>query len=108
MVVETTRTSMLPVELQREDTENALHDTAQQYYWCHNQTSNHCWGAADEKPNQPDDLKATKRGVHDDIYSRLKDETELNANLVQAAVKQISCRATTDGGVIRTWCGRSH
>lgn len=89
MGVETTRTTVLPLTLRRDETERVLHATAAQYYWCHNQTSTHCWGTADEQPNHPGDLKPSTRAVRDDIYDRLKRETDdLNANLVQAAIKQ--------------------
>ena len=72
----------------RDDTPSVLHDTAEQYYDCHTHTSEYCWGPEDEKPTQPDDLKTTKRSVRDDIYDELKEEHDLNANLVQAAIRQ--------------------
>lgn len=88
MGVETTRTTIQPLVFTRADTPSVLHGTAEQYYDCHNQTSAHCWGPEGELPKQPSDLKTTKRSVRDDIYTELKAEHDLNANLVQAAIRQ--------------------
>lgn len=84
MVVDVYRTAPLPTRVSG-DTVQALHDTAEQYYWCQNETVDYCWP---DTPKQPSDLITTKREVRDAIYGRLKDETDLNANLVQAAIKQ--------------------
>jgi len=87
MVVEAYRTAILPARVPSEITQ-VLHDTAEQYYYCQQETADYCWGNGDEPLKQPDDLTTTKRAVRDAIYSRLKDETDLNANLVQAAIKE--------------------
>lgn len=84
MIVDTYRTAPLPARVSGE-TEDVLHDTAEQYYWCQTQTADFCWP---DQPKHPDDLITTKRTARDAIYDRLKDETTLNANLVQAAIKQ--------------------
>ncbi len=84
MGVDAYRTAILPARVSG-DTVQTLHDTAAQYTYCQNETVDYCWP---DTPKQPDDLTTTKRDVRDAIYSRLKDETDLNANLVQAAIKE--------------------
>ncbi|MCY4732569.1 transposase [Natronomonas gomsonensis] len=84
MVVDAYRTAPLPTRVSG-DTVQALHDTAEQYYYCQNQTTDFCWP---DQPKKPSELITTKREVRDEIYARLKRETDLNANLVQAAIKQ--------------------
>jgi putative transposase len=77
MVVDAYRTAPLPTQVNG-DTVQALHDTAEQYYYCQNQTTDYCWP---DHPTKPSDLITTKREVRDEIYARLKRETDLNANL---------------------------
>lgn len=86
MEVEADRTAVLPLTALSDDTIVALHETAAQYYWCQQETSEYCWP---DTPKQPSDVKTNNRSVRDSIYGRLKAETDLNANLVQAAIKQI-------------------
>ena len=63
----------------------ALHRTAEQYLYCANRTANYCW---------PDisytECKINKRQVRDALYSELREQTDLQAQLVQAA--QACCR----------------
>lgn len=83
--IDALRTTVVPLTSVSDTTVDALHETAEQYYWCANETSDACW----DDPKVPTDLRTTKRAVRDDIYARLKRETDLHANLVQAAIKQI-------------------
>lgn len=85
MDVDTIRTTVVPLTDVSDTTTECLHETATQYYWCANETSDECW----DNPKVPADLRTVKRAVRDDIYARLKRETDLNANLVQAAIKQV-------------------
>lgn len=83
--VDTTRTAILPLTNVSDYTASQLHKTADQYYWCEGETVPRCW----DNPKVPDDLVTTKRAVRDDIYERLKTSTDLHANLVQNAIKQV-------------------
>ena len=83
--IDALRTTVVPLTKVSDATREALHETADQYYWCKDETSDECWS----DPKAPDDLRTVKRAVRDDIYARLKRETDLNANLVQAAIKQV-------------------
>jgi hypothetical protein len=85
MVVEPMRAAIVPLSFERDDTPSVLHATAAQYYGCQNETSDYCWP---DTPKQPADLETRKTHVRDTIYARLKNGTSLNANLVQAAIKQ--------------------
>lgn len=76
--IDAIRTTVVPLTSVSDATVDALHETAEQYYWCAVATSDECW----DEPKVPDDLRTTKRAVRDDIYARLKRETNLNANLV--------------------------
>lgn len=100
MVVEPTRTTIVPLTFERDDTPSRLHATAAQYYGCQNETSEYCWP---NQPREPADLETRKTHVRDTIYAWLKAETNLNANLVQAAVKQTvgnvdTCKSNWEDG----------
>lgn len=82
--VDTVRTAITPV-VGVGGVVDLLHETADQYYWCQQETVEYCWN----EPKTPADLKTVKRDVRNDIYARLKEETDLHANLVQAAIKQV-------------------
>jgi putative transposase len=61
----------------------ALHATAEQYLHCANRTAAFCWDDASYKQ-----CRTHKRNVRDALYDDLRDETELQAQLVQAAIKR--------------------
>lgn len=61
----------------------ALHATAEQYLHCTNRTAVFCWNDTDYR-----ECRTHKRNVRDALYDELRDETELQAQLVQAAIKR--------------------
>ena len=62
---------------------DALHRTADQYLYCANRTADYCWSDTSYT-----ECKTNKREVRDALYSELRGETELQAQLVQAAIKR--------------------
>ena len=61
---------------------DALHKTSDQYLYCANRTSEYCWSNTSHT-----ECKTNKREVRDALYAELREETELPAQLVQAAIK---------------------
>ena len=76
------RTAVVKLRVSDEQ-RNALRRTAEQYLHCANRTAAFCW---DETSYT--ECKSHKRNVRDAIYSDLRDETDLPAQLVQAAIKR--------------------
>jgi predicted transposase len=74
---------------------DALHRTAEQYLYCANRTADYCWSDTSYT-----ECKTNKRQVRDALYSELRDETDLQAQLVQAAI-----RRAVEGinGVVQRW-----
>ncbi|WP_372480390.1 RNA-guided endonuclease InsQ/TnpB family protein [Halomicrobium sp. HM KBTZ05] len=62
---------------------DALHRTADQYLDCANRTADYCWSSTSYT-----ECKTNKRQVRDALYSELREETDLQAQLVQAAIKR--------------------
>jgi len=62
---------------------DALHRTAEQYLYCANRTADYCWSDTSYT-----ECKTNKREVRDALYSKLREETDLQAQLVQAAIKR--------------------
>ena len=62
---------------------DALHRTAEQYLYCANRTADYCWSDTSYT-----DCKTNKRQVRDTLYSELRAETNLQAQLVQAAIRR--------------------
>ena len=62
---------------------DALHRTAEQYLYCANQTADYCWSDTSYT-----ECKVNKREVRDALYAELREETNLQAQLVQAAIKR--------------------
>ena len=60
-----------------------LHETANQFRYCANQASDYCWDNTNYENCVTSNSKA-----RDALYDRLKDETDLNANLVQEAIRR--------------------
>jgi hypothetical protein len=61
---------------------DALHRTSDQYLYCANRTSEYCWSNTSYTK-----CKTNKREVRDALYAELRAETELPAQLVQAAIR---------------------
>ena len=62
---------------------DVLHRTAEQYLYCANRTADYCWSDTSYT-----ECKTNKRQVRDALYNDLRNETELQAQLVQAAIKR--------------------
>jgi IS605 OrfB family transposase len=62
---------------------DALHRTAEQYLYCANRTADYCWSDTSHT-----ECKTNKRYVRDALYSKLRKETDIQAQLVQAAIKR--------------------
>ncbi|MGZ0748313.1 MULTISPECIES: RNA-guided endonuclease InsQ/TnpB family protein [unclassified Haloparvum] len=74
---------------------DALHRTAEQYLYCANRTADYCWSKTSYT-----ECKTNKRQVRDALYSELREETDLQAQLVQAAIKRA---VEAVKGVIERW-----
>ena len=62
---------------------DALHRTAEQYLYCANRTAEYCWS-----DTAYTECKTNKRQVRDTLYADLREETDLQAQLVQAAIRR--------------------
>jgi IS605 OrfB family transposase len=62
---------------------DALHRTAEQYLYCATRTADYCWSDTSYT-----ECKTNKREVRDALYAELRAETDLQAQLVQAAIKR--------------------
>jgi IS605 OrfB family transposase len=76
------RTAVVKLDLSDEH-RDALHRTADQYLSCANRTSDYCWSNTSYT-----ECKTNKREVRDALYAELRDDTDLPAQLVQAAIKR--------------------
>ena len=76
------RTAVVKLDLSDEQ-RDALHRTADQYLYCANRTADYCWSDTSYT-----ECKTNKREVRDTLYSELREETDLQAQLVQAAIKR--------------------
>jgi len=74
---------------------DALHRTAEQYLYCANRTADYCWSDTSFT-----ECKTNKRQVRDALYSELREETGLQAQLVQAAIRR---GVEAVKGVIERW-----
>ncbi len=80
--MEMRRTAVVKLDVS-DDQRDALHRTAEQYLHCANRTAAFCWN--DDSFTK---CKTNKRQVRDALYADLREETELQAQLVQAAIKR--------------------
>jgi len=80
--MEVRRTAVVKLAVSDEQ-RRALHATAEQYLYCANRTAAFCWDDTDYR-----ECRTHKRNVRDALYDDLRDETELQAQLVQAAIKR--------------------
>ncbi|PSQ07687.1 transposase [Halobacteriales archaeon QS_6_71_20] len=76
------RTAVVKLDVSDEH-RDALHRTAGQYLYCANRTADYCWSDTSYT-----ECKTNKRQVRDSLYSDLREETELQAQLVQAAIRR--------------------
>jgi putative transposase len=74
---------------------DALHRTAEQYLYCANRTAEYCWSDTSFT-----EYKTNKRKVRDVLYSELREETKLQAQLVQAAIRRA---VEAVKGVVERW-----
>jgi len=79
---------------------DALHRTADQYLYCANRTADYCWSNTSYTEG-----KTNKRNVRDALYSELREETDLQAQLVQAAIKRA---VEAVKGVVERWKKGQH
>ena len=60
-----------------------LHETAEQFLYCANRASDYCWDNTDYE-----DCITSNAKARDALYDRLREETDLTANLVQEAIRR--------------------
>ena len=60
-----------------------LHETAEQFLYCANKASDYCWHNTDYE-----DCTTSNAKARDALYDRLREETDLTANLVQEAIRR--------------------
>ncbi|GAA0306583.1 RNA-guided endonuclease InsQ/TnpB family protein [Halarchaeum salinum] len=80
--MEVRRTAVVKLAVSDEQ-RDALHRTTEQYLYCANRTADYCWSDTSYT-----ECKTNKREVRDALYSELREETDLQAQLVQAAIKR--------------------
>jgi putative transposase len=80
--MEARRTAVVKLAVSDEH-RRALHATAEQYLHCANRTATFCWDDTDYR-----ECRTHKQNVRDALYEELRSETELQAQLVQAAIKR--------------------
>ena len=81
-VMDVRRTAVVKLAVSDEQ-RDALHRTAEQYLYCANRTADYCWSDTSYT-----ECKTNKREVRDALYAELREETDLQAQLVQAAIKR--------------------
>jgi predicted transposase len=81
-VIDVRRTAVVKLNLSDEQ-RDALHRTAEQYLYCANRTADYCWSDISYT-----ECRTNKREVRDALYSELREETDLQAQLVQAAIRR--------------------
>ncbi len=74
---------------------DAFHRTATQYLHCANRTAAFCW-----LDTSFTECKTNKREVRDALYADLREETDLQAQLVQAAIRR---GVEAVKGVVERW-----
>ena len=80
--MEVRRTAVVKLAVSDEQ-RDALHRTAEQYLYCANRTADYCWSDTCYT-----ECKTNRRRVRDALYSELREQTDLQAQLVQAAIKR--------------------
>jgi len=80
--MEMRRTAVVKLDVSDEQ-RDALHRTAEQYLYCANRTAQYSWSDTSYT-----ECRTNKRRVRDALYSELREGTDLQAQLVQAAIKR--------------------
>ena len=88
------RTAVVKLDVSDEQ-RDALHRTAEQYLYCANRTADYCWSDVSFS-----ECKTNQHAVRDALYSGLREETELQAQLVQAAIRR---GVEAVKGVVERW-----
>ncbi|MFD1600195.1 RNA-guided endonuclease InsQ/TnpB family protein [Halobellus rarus] len=88
------RTAVVKLAISDEQ-RDVLHRTAEQYLYCANRTADYCWSDTSYTK-----CKTNKRQVRDALYSELRAETDLQAQLVQAAIRRA---VGSVKGVVERW-----
>ncbi|MFB6235982.1 MAG: RNA-guided endonuclease InsQ/TnpB family protein [Halopenitus sp.] len=88
------RTAVVKIAVSDEQ-RDALHRTAKQYLYCANRTADYCWSDTSFT-----ECKTNKRQVRDALYSDLREDRELQAQLVQAAIRRA---VEAVKGVVERW-----
>jgi predicted transposase len=91
--IDVRRTAVVKLAVSDEQ-RDALHRTAEQYLYCANRTAGYCWSDTSYT-----ECKTNQRQVRDALYSDLREETDLQAQLVQAAIRRAV--EAINGGVER-------
>ncbi len=92
--MEVRRTAVVKLAVSDEQ-RDALHRTTKQYLYCANRTSEFCWSNTSFT-----ECKTNKRQVRDALYADLREETDLQAQLVQAAIRR---GVEAVNGVVERW-----
>ena len=92
--MEVRRTAVVKLDVS-DGQRDALHRTAEQYLYCANRTADYCWSDTSYT-----ECKTHQRQVRDVLYSDLREETELQAQLVQAAIRRA---VEAIRGVVERW-----
>jgi len=92
--MEVRRTAVVKLDVSGEQ-RDALHRTAEQYLYCANRASEFCWDDTSYT-----ECKTNKRQVRDALYAELREETDLQAQLVQAAIRR---GVEAVKGVVERW-----
>jgi IS605 OrfB family transposase len=92
--MEVRRTAVVKLDVSDEQ-RDALHRTAEQYLYCADRTAEYCWSDRSFR-----ECKTNKRQVRDALYSELRAQTELQAQLVQAAIRR---GVEAVKGVVERW-----
>jgi len=82
---ETHRTLILPLQTTKQH-EDDLRQTYEKYAHVLEQTTDYCWTT----PKHPRELKTSKQHIEGNLYDKYKSRTDLHANLVQKAFKDVA------------------
>ena len=88
------RTAVVKLDVSDEQ-RDALHQTAEQYLYSANRAADYCWSDTSYT-----ECKTNKRQVRDALYAELREETDLQAQLVQASIRRA---VEAVKGVVERW-----
>ena len=81
-IMDVRRTPVVKIAVSDEQ-RDAVHRTDERYPYCANRTADHCWS---DTPCT--ECRMSKWSVRDALYSEIRAETNLQAQLVQAAIRR--------------------